>query len=165
VKRFEMILNSSELMDSSAPNIPNYFTAENPETVNNDQENKNPTLQTLIDHQQQMQQWLLLVNNKIFEMETSYLEDCVSGNLLKGWDIDGRTLPVHRSRSTTDDKDRLFSFSSYSYWLEKKNSLDNVLDKTPTAPAPKINPNYPKTLKKHKKRKMDYDDWNGTEDY
>eukprot|EP01040_Poterioochromonas_malhamensis_P016557 gene16557-18825_t len=56
-------------------------------------------LQSLVDHHLQIQQWIQMVNNKIYEMESSYLEDCVSGNIIKGWDIDGRNLPIHRSRS------------------------------------------------------------------
>ena len=147
--------------------IPTYFSPETTDGVVDqsvDVEMKANDLQNLIDHHQQMQQWLLLVNNKIFEMETSYFEDCVSGNLLKGWDIDGRSLPVHRSRTNIDDKDRLFSFSSYSYWMERKNSLDPVLDRTTSVNVPKPNPNL-KSTKKQKKRKIDYEDWNGNEDY
>lgn len=123
-----------------------------------------PDLQTLIDHHQQLQQWLQLVNNKIYEMESAYLEECSSGNIIKGWDIDGRNLPLHRSRNNIDEKDRLFSFSSYSYLMDKKNSSDpNANDKV-VAQGTFSKANSLK-YRKQKKRKADYEDWNGNEDY
>jgi hypothetical protein len=119
-------------------------------------------LQALIEKQQQIQQWLSLVNNKIFEMETVYLDECASGNVIRGWDVDGR-LPLHRSRNI-DEKDRLFSFSSYSYLLEKRAPVDPVVE---TKPVSSISQKAPilKSKKQQKKRKIDFDDWNGTEDY
>eukprot|EP01040_Poterioochromonas_malhamensis_P005573 gene5573-5990_t len=121
-------------------------------------------LQSLVDHHQQIQQWIQMVNNKIYEMESSYLEDCVSGNIIKGWDIDGRNLPIHRSRSSIDEKDRIFSFSSYSYWMEKKNSTDSNTNDKAVAQATLSKANSLK-YRKQKKRKVDYEDWNGNEDY
>jgi hypothetical protein len=119
-------------------------------------------LQALLEKQQQIQQWLSLVNNKIYEMETVYLDECASGNIIRGWDVDGR-LPLHRSRNI-DEKDRLFSFSSYSYLLEKRSPVDPVVENKPLNIVSQKTPIL-KNKKQQKKRKIDFDDWNGNEDY
>jgi hypothetical protein len=66
-------------------------------------------LEILINHQKQIKGWIQSVHSKIYELETSYLDESKLGNIIKGFEIDGRT----QIKSKYDDKGRLFSGSSY----------------------------------------------------
>jgi hypothetical protein len=124
------------------------------------------TMKDLLARRQQTQTWLKQVNRKIFEMETTYIMDeCQFGNFIKGWDLDGRLGP-YRTRTQVEDKERLFSFSSYSTWLEKKMSqeADKASSTVATLPAGTRTINQHKAIansnrKNHKKRKTDVDDF------
>lgn len=108
----------------------------------------------LTDHQQQVNKWLSIVNAKIFELETSYLQDETS-NVVRGWDTDGRP-PVHRTRAI-EDKERLFSYSSYGFFMSKKEEEQELQ----LARAGSL-----KQSKKQKRRKVENnEDWNAPEDY
>jgi hypothetical protein len=77
-------------------------------------------LEKLRSFQRTIHDQLRMVNNRIFDLETIYLEDTLHGNLIKGWEMDGRTAPLYRSRSIIDDKERLFSFSSHRYQQDRR---------------------------------------------
>lgn len=72
-------------------------------------------LKGLIQHQAQIRKWLQEVNLKITEVEDSYLEDTPLGNIVRGFEIDGRPLPL-RNRG----QERMFSNSSYTVWCDNK---------------------------------------------
>jgi hypothetical protein len=85
-------------------------------------------LQDLLNHQKEIADWKLAVKYRIHELETSYLDEPNSlGNIIKGWDPDGRLGPI--KKQPTEDKDRLFSNSSYQVWLEMKAQQDLEAEK------------------------------------
>ena len=43
-------------------------------------------LAALLEHQKEIQNWLNLCEDRIFEMETSYLDETPGGNMIRGWD-------------------------------------------------------------------------------
>lgn len=85
-------------------------------------------MKELLEHRKEIKSWIANINQKIFELETSYLEEHNSlGNVIKGWDPDGRTLPI--KRTINDEKDRLFSNSSYEIWNNMKSHEQEVVEK------------------------------------
>ena len=124
-------------------------------------------MKDLLEHQKQIAVWLSDVKRRLFETETTYLEETQLGNIVKGWEIDGRP-PLARVRGQCEDKERLFSYSSYETWAEQKLSHEGLGEKKLTislvasnataglkiAPGPKG--------RKNKKRKSDaVDDYQG----
>jgi hypothetical protein len=71
----------------------------------------------LLDHQKQIRTWLSEVNAKIFSLEEQYLEETPIGNIIRGWEIDGKPLPL---KNKEVEKERLFSYSSYQVWFDRK---------------------------------------------
>jgi hypothetical protein len=80
-------------------------------------------MKALLEHQKQLKNWLIEVNSKIYSMEESYLEETPLGNIVRGWEIDGKPLPLKK-----DEKERLFSSSSYQSWLDNKSSHEVVVE-------------------------------------
>jgi chromatin modification-related protein EAF6 len=123
-------------------------------------------LKKIQSQRKQLQDWIKCVNGRVFELETAYLEETANGNIVKGWDLDGR-LPLKKG-SGIDEKDRLFSNSSYTYMTSKRQHSDLYFgnDSKQTSHS-RNNSNLPKNLKKNnKKRKSsEYEDWNGLDDY
>lgn len=68
-------------------------------------------LKNLKDHHSQIKTWMHKVQMKIYELESSYLEETSMGNLVRGWETDGR--PPLKSRGQFDEKERMFSNSSH----------------------------------------------------
>ncbi len=117
-------------------------------------------MKILLDQQQQLQNWHRQVVKKIFELETVYLDESSFGNVVRGWDLDGRLGPI-RPRGQVDDKERIFSNSSYSSWLERKNgdgASNGVSSKNNIQPKGSYK-------KSSKKRKSDADELYGGDDY
>lgn len=112
----------------------------------------------LEESQHQITRSIALVHAKIYELETAYLEETLSGNVVKGWEIDGRP-PLHKTR-VVEDKERLFSFSSAAYFAARKSEeASSAAAGGGGGGAQQVT----KVMKKKwKKRKMD-EDWN--EDY
>ncbi len=114
-------------------------------------------LKKLKEHHDEIKQWINSVQSKIYELETSYLEETQLGNIIKGWEIDGR--PPLKLRGQCEEKERLFSFSSYEVWQDHKTQqLDNVQNSKVTVSV--------KQKKNNRKRKVEIlDDWNQAGDY
>lgn len=128
-------------------------------------------MKDLLNQQKQIMTWLSDVKRRIYETETTYLEETQLGNVIKGWEIDGRP-PLMRVRGQCEDKERLFSYSSYETWAEQRQTLDSsAVDKKlivvgggSASAAVKLPPG-PKG-RKNKKRKSDMvDDWTQGGDY
>lgn len=122
-------------------------------------------MKALLEYQQQLKSWLHDVKKKIYETETIYLQETQLGNVIKGWEIDGRP-PLSRVRGQCEEKERLFTFSSYESYLEhKQNQEAGLQEKKPStaaAPAGQIPPKG----RKFKKRKSDaVEDWDNLADY
>ena len=81
-------------------------------------------LKGLLEHQSQIKQWLKDVNSKIYTLEEAYLEETPLGNIIRGWEIDGKPLPLKMKGQ--EEKERLFTFSSYQMWFDKKGSVDSA---------------------------------------
>jgi hypothetical protein len=112
-------------------------------------------LRDLLEHQAEIKDWLQLADQRIYELEESYLESTPLGNIIRGWEIDGKPMPS-RPR-TVDEKERLFSNSSYHVYLENKSAAEGK-------PAPgKSEGNPKKKSKRSSTAKKDgiYEDWEG----
>jgi len=83
------------------------------------EEKQSADLIGLIEHQSQIREWIKAVNSRIYELEESYLEETNMGNIIRGFDQDGKLVNI-RKGNQAEDKERLFSFSSYSMWLDSK---------------------------------------------
>ncbi len=125
-------------------------------------------MKELKEQHDKIQSWLKDVNAKIYELETTYLDETTFGNVIRGWDLDGRFGPLHRSRGIIEEKERLFTYSSYGQVIERKNQPEiTIIEKSfgnNNNNKNNANGNQQKQ-KKTKKRKNEYDDWNGGEDY
>ena len=113
----------------------------------------NELLRGYIEHQIQLKKWLSDVEQKIVELEESYLEETPGGNIIKGWDVDSKSVPI-RPRPM-DDKERIFSCSSYQVWMESRASMENeaiLADKK--AGNLRSDSVQPQKLRKHKKNSM-----------
>lgn len=127
-------------------------------------------MKDLKEQQEKIESWLKEVNSKIYELETSYLDETTFGNVVRGWDLDGRLGPLHRARGVVEEKERLFTYSSYAQVLERKNQPEiTIIEKSFGTNNNKNNNNgnnnQQKQKKYNKKRKNEYEDWNGGEDY
>ena len=47
-------------------------------------------MKELLAHQTEIKKWIDQVNNRVFELEDKYLVETPHGNMLKGWEIDGK---------------------------------------------------------------------------
>ena len=104
-------------------------------------------LKSLKEHHSQIKMWMTKVQLKIYELETSYLEETSMGNLVKGWETDGR--PPLKSRGQFDEKERIFSFSSH---------LANEVKAAEILTARQGTLGLGNKHKKNKKRKLDVAD-------
>ena len=85
-------------------------------------------MKELVAHQLEIKGWLAVVQKRIYEMETVYMDESNSmGNIIRGWDPDGRTFPIRKG--PLDDKDRLFSNSSYQVSIVMKTMQENELER------------------------------------
>ncbi len=87
-----------------------------------------PEMKELMLQRAQLKSYINLTNKKITELETSYLEEPNTiGNLVRGWDLEGRAHPSRRGG--IDDRDRLFSSSSYPVWLNMRAQQEELADR------------------------------------
>ena len=84
-------------------------------------------LTALIDHQKQIKSWLAEVEAKISTLEETYLEETTLGNVVRGWEQDGKSGPLFKMKGQ-EDKEKIFSMSSYQVWLERQQNEED--DKT-----------------------------------
>ena len=82
-------------------------------------------LRILTEHQKQIKSWLSEVQQKITTLEDSYLEDTTLGNVVRGWEVDGKAAPLFKMKGQ-EDKERIFSNSSYSVWLDRHNNREDT---------------------------------------
>ena len=112
-------------------------------------------MKDLLAQKNQIQEWLSKVEQRVWELEGNYLDSTPMGNIIRGWDLDGKPLIHKRS---DDKEERLFSYSSYQFYQEKK-TQERVRHQTAYDMSGRygsddaFNPN-----KKNKRRK---DDWDG----
>eukprot|EP01041_Mallomonas_annulata_P007313 gene7313-14911_t len=123
-------------------------------------------LHGLIEHQKQLRDWLVEVEKRIFELETSYLEETPNGNIVRGWDIENKSTPM-RPRQI-DEKERIFSGSSYQIWMDSKSLHENEADRKSLHPRTELTAQQSKSKKARKssvskKDISSFDD--GDEDY
>jgi len=79
-----------------------------------DEPSKSKELKELLAHQTEITEWLDKINNRVFELEDKYLVETLHGNIIKGWEADGKLLP--KVNKVVEDKDRLFTYSSVNAW-------------------------------------------------
>mmetsp|Transcript_11410 Transcript_11410/g.11435 ORF Transcript_11410/g.11435 Transcript_11410/m.11435 type:complete len:140 (+) Transcript_11410:168-587(+) len=111
----------------------------------------NQEIHGLLEHQKQLKDWLVEVEQRIFELEGSYLEETPNGNIVRGWDIDSKPTPM-RPRQI-EGQERIFSCSSYQVWVETKSAIENEVVET-SRKTPRAESNgqsqQPKTKKSRK---------------
>lgn len=124
--------------------------------------------------QPEIKTWLREVNKKIVELEDSYLAETNLGNIVRGWDIDGKNQRSTRVDDKDGIKEKLFSCSSHEVFIDMKLNLENdqfrssqvKLDSIATQGGQKGAP--PKGLKKGRKSlmaKKEDADWGQYGDY
>ena len=70
-------------------------------------------MKKLLEHQYQINIWLMQAEQKIYQLEEAYLLDTPLGNIVRGWgDIEANQKTHQRSRGAVDDRERIFSSSS-----------------------------------------------------
>ena len=74
-------------------------------------------LKALTDHQKQIKSWLAEVEAKISTLEETYLEETTLGNVVRGWEQDGKSGPLFKLKGQ-EDKEKIFSSSSCSSYNE-----------------------------------------------
>jgi hypothetical protein len=124
-------------------------------------------LNGLLDHQKQLKEWLNEVNQRIYELEASYLEETPTGNIVRGWDIDSKSTPMRPKQ--IEEKERIFSGSSYQNWIENKSLAETETEKKANHPRTELPNQLPKSKKSRKSssqaaKKEIYDD-DKDEDY
>lgn len=77
---------------------------------------------SLLEHQKEIKNWKIQVNKRIYDLEEQYLEETLGGNIIKGWDLEGREKMIKRLQF--EEKERLFSFSSYTTWNECQRGIN-----------------------------------------
>ena len=85
-------------------------------------------LAALLKHQKQLRDWQNVVQRRIVQLEETYLKETSMGNIIRGFDQDaGLAARGERNRGRdqkeSDEKEKLFSGSSYTVWLERQNLL------------------------------------------
>ena len=110
----------------------------------------------LLSQQKQIRGWLSDVDQKIYSLETSYLVETSMGNVVKGWDIDAKPV-VGRSR-LIEDRERLFSQSSYKTWLGNKMAAEGE-EKRRADAAPAGAPKTKKMRKSKSTARIGDDAW------
>ena len=84
-------------------------------------------MKQLLDHQKEIKNWTANVNSKIVSLEALYLDDTPLGNIIRGWEhLDGK--PLQQKIKGQEDKDKLFSHSAYSVWMDAKNKQESNND-------------------------------------
>lgn len=103
------------------------------------------------------------------------------GNIVRGWEIDGK-VPNPKQRGHHDDKERLFSFSSYEMWLDHRKGSSSASsaiaghDNSTASRLPSSHPHHSEKTRgpsgstgrarKNKKRKADLvEEWDQPGDY
>ena len=128
----------------------------------------------LLEQQMKIRKWLTEVHSKIYTLEESYLEETPLGNIVRGWEIDGKPLPLKFKGQ--EEKERLFSCSSYHPPPERKTTHDvqpdAVGEKRSHHAASGLNgrssdgPKNKKVRKSHSKKGADlYEEWEQQADY
>lgn len=117
----------------------------------------------LMDHQKQIKAWLAEVHAKIATLEESYLEETTLGNVVRGWEVDGKAAPLFKMKGQ-EDKEKIFSYSSYQVFLDRQSNRDEaeVGDKrgggTSHLGKSAEGPNKSKKSKKSSSHKRKHDD-------
>lgn len=79
----------------------------------------------LLKNQKAIKEWQALVKTRLYEMEDAYLRDTPFGNIVRGFEVEGGTRSRgERGREINDEKERLFSGSSWSVWEERTKHKD-----------------------------------------
>ena len=89
----------------------------------------NGDMKALLDHQKEIRMWLQDVNRKIARLEDQYLDDTTNGNIIRGWDVEGRNSVVGTATTSSrvrgvDGKEKLFSNSSYKVWVAAQSAAE-----------------------------------------
>lgn len=74
---------------------------------------------------------LALIDQHIYSREGEYLEKTAHGNVARGWEgfLDTRAGSIQKRRF--DDRDRLFSFSSWTFCAANPHMFENTRDEDP----------------------------------
>ena len=110
-------------------------------------------MQNLLEQQQQIEEWLRDAEQRIYELEGTYLEETPLGNIVRGWEVDCK--PLTSTRGGIDEKERIFSNSSYQVWVENR-SLQQPEQNIDSSIAASLK--YKKARRASYKRESEYDD-------
>jgi hypothetical protein len=74
----------------------------------------------LLKSRNQVKDWSSQVEKRLYEMEDAYLKETPFGNVIRGFEVEGGTRSRgERGREINDEKERLFSASSWKVYEER----------------------------------------------
>ncbi len=85
-------------------------------------------LANLLRSKRQILEWKTTIAKRVAHCEDVYLKETNMGNIIRGFDQDASALrEKHRGQTKaeqkeSDDKEKLFSGSSYPVWIERQNA-------------------------------------------
>ena len=99
-------------------------------------------LAVLLKHQKQIKEWQGKVEKRISTIEDLYLKETPLGNLVRGFDQDAMIASRrNRENKEADEKEKLFSGSSYTVWLERnKDKIEKLIPKVESTSAATTSP-------------------------
>lgn len=75
---------------------------------------------SLLKNQKQIKEWQAQLRTRLYEMEDAYLRETPFGNVVRGFEVEGGTRSRgDRGREINDEKERLFSGSSWQVFEER----------------------------------------------
>ena len=77
-------------------------------------------MMSLLKSRSQVKDWTAQVEKRLYEMEDAYLKETPFGNVIRGFEVEGGTRSRgERGREINDEKERLFSASSWKVYEER----------------------------------------------
>jgi hypothetical protein len=89
-------------------------------TVRRVKEEVSEDMVTLLKNQKQIKEWQAQLRTRLHDMEDAYLRETPFGNVVRGFEVEGGTRSRgDRGREINDEKERLFSGSSWQVYEER----------------------------------------------
>jgi hypothetical protein len=85
-------------------------------------------MKKLLEHQYQINLWLMQAEQKIYQLEEAYLTETPLGNIVRGWGEVEASQKAHQKSRVTDEKERIFSSSSLKYFGDNKSLASEILN-------------------------------------
>lgn len=97
-------------------------------------------LAALIAQKKQILEWKAKVTTRLVYSEDIYLKETQMGNIIRGFDQDAsiqKEKNRNRDNKESDEKEKLFSGSSYAVWMERQHAA-KLKDSQTTVGIPQV---------------------------